>query len=162
MSWSNVANTVCPIARALAVVGDRWTMLVLRELFLGERRFDDLQAQTGMSPHLLSVRLKRLQQDGILARKQYSERPVRHEYRLTDRGLDLYPVLLALKGWGEKWGGFAADAEPAVTIVHRQCGHEISIAPRCPSCTESIGARDATVTLGDAFAAERRERRDVA
>lgn len=162
MSWSDAANSVCPIARGLAVVGDRWTMLVLRELFLGGRRFDDLQAQTGMSPHLLSVRLKRLEQDGVLARRQYSERPTRHEYRLTDKGLDLYPVLLALKGWGEKWGGFAPDAEAALTIVHRRCGHEVSLAPRCPSCSEPVGARDAGVTLGDAFAAERRERRDAA
>jgi DNA-binding HxlR family transcriptional regulator len=162
MSWSEVADTNCSVARTLAVVGDRWTILILREMFLGTRRFDDLQAQTGMSPHLLSTRLKRLEQDAIIARHPYQERPVRHEYRLTEQGLDLYPVLLALKGWGEKWGGFAPDAEPALTIAHRGCGHAVGIAPRCAGCGETIGARDAVVALGDAFAAERRARRDAA
>ncbi|MCC6609566.1 MAG: helix-turn-helix transcriptional regulator, partial [Burkholderiales bacterium] len=128
MGWSEVGETVCPIARALAVVGDRWTVLILRELFLGVNRFEEIQAQTGMSSHLLSTRLKRLEGDGIVARRPYSDRPPRHEYRLTDKGLDLYPLLLSLKAWGEKWGGFEPKAEPvpkvrtlrsaAVSVVH--------------------------------------------
>lgn len=162
MSWSEVADTVCPIARALAVVGDRWTLLVLRELFLGTRRFDDLQAQTAMSPPLLSSRLKRLQADGVLTRCRYSERPVRHEYRLTDKGLAFYPVLLALKGWGEAWGGFLADADSALNVTHRDCGGEITVVPRCSACNEDIGARAATIEFGQSFADERQERRDAA
>ena len=78
MGWSEVGDTVCPIARALAVVGDRWTVLILRELFLGVKRFEEFQQQTGMSPHLLSTRLKRLEAEGIVVRRPYSERPVRH------------------------------------------------------------------------------------
>jgi len=161
MGWDDVGNTVCPIARALAVVGDRWTVLILRELFLGATRFDDFQAQTGMSSHLLSARLKRLEEDGVIARRLYSERPPRHEYRLTDKGLDLYPLLLSLKSWGEKWGGFEQGAEPALVIVHRQCGHETGLKLSCPSCGEPFGPRDARVALGDDFAAERKARRDA-
>ncbi|HET7622476.1 MAG TPA: helix-turn-helix domain-containing protein [Gemmatimonadaceae bacterium] len=88
------------------MVGDRWTMLILRELFVGAIRFEEFQAQTGMSPHLLSTRLKRLEGDGVVARHLYSTSPPRHEYRLTRKGLDLYPLLLSLKSWGGKWCGF--------------------------------------------------------
>lgn len=162
MSWSDVADTACPIARTLAVVGDRWTLLVLRELFLGGRRFDELQAQTGMSPHLLSVRLKRLEADGVLARHPYSERPVRHVYRLTEKGLAFYPILLALKGWGETWGGQPLEAEPALTIAHRDCGGEVGVTVRCSACDDEVEARAATVTMGPDYSAERQARRDAA
>lgn len=162
MGWSEVGDTVCPVARALAVVGDRWTVLILRELFLGVRRFEEFQAQTGMSSHLLSTRLKRLEGDGIVARHRYSDRPPRHEYRLTDKGLDLYPLLLSLKSWGEKWGGFKAEDEPALVITHRQCGHETGLKLICPSCDEPFGPRDTAVTLGSNFKAERQARRDGA
>jgi DNA-binding HxlR family transcriptional regulator len=102
MAWAEIGNSICPIARALAVVGDRWTVLILRELFLGAKRFEEFQVQTGMSSHLLSTRLKRLERDGVIARRPYSQRPARHEYRFTDKGLDLYPLLLSLKNFGEK------------------------------------------------------------
>ena len=162
MAWSGIGNSLCPIARALSVVGDRWTVLILRELFLGARRFEEFQVQTGMSSHLLSTRLKRLEADGVVSRRPYSERPVRHEYRLTDKGLDLYPLLLSLKSWGEKWSGLKDGAEPALVIVHRQCGHETRLELRCPECGEPFGPRDALVTLGAGFAAERQARRNAA
>lgn len=162
MGWSKVGDTVCPIARALAVVGDRWTMLILRELFLGLKRFEEFQVQTGMSSHLLSTRLKRLESDGIVIRQLYSERPPRHEYRLTTKGLDLYPLLLSLKAWGEKWGSFEPKAEPALVITHRQCKHETGFKLICSACNEPFGPRDATVKLGKDFEAERQARRDAA
>ena len=162
MAWDGVGNTVCPSARALAVVGDRWTMLILRELFLGVKRFDEFQVQTGMSSHLLSTRLKRLEGDGIISRRPYSKRPKRHEYRLTDKGLDFYPLLLALKSWGEKWGGLKPATPSALVVTHRQCGHTTGFSLRCTSCDEPFGARDAVVTLGADFAAERQARRDAA
>jgi len=159
MAWSEVGETVCPIARSLAVVGDRWTVLILRELFLGSRRFEEFQAQTGMSSHLLSTRLKRLEADGIVARKPYSDRPLRHEYKLTEKGLDLYPLLLSLKVWGEKWTGLEAQAEPALTITHRACGHKPELHITCPSCDTNVEAKDAFVSLGKGFEAERVARR---
>ncbi|MCA0200182.1 MAG: helix-turn-helix transcriptional regulator [Proteobacteria bacterium] len=162
MGWAKVAETVCPSARTLAVVGDRWTMLILRELFLGVKRFEEFQVQTGMSSNLLSTRLKRLEADGIIARRLYSKRPARHEYRLTEKGLDLYPLMLSLKAWGEKWGGLKRGAAPALSIVHKTCGHETGFQLRCGSCDAPFGAKDAVVTIGPAFAAERQKRRKSA
>ncbi len=162
MGWDEVGDTLCPSARALAVVGDRWTVLILRELFLGVRRFDEFQAQTGMSPHLLSTRLKRLETDGIVTRRLYSKRPRRYEYRLTEPGLDLYPLLLALKAWGETWGGFKPGTPTSVSIVHRRCGHETGFTLTCSCCGEAFGPRDTIITLGKDFAAERQARRDAA
>src|SRR5947209_15441482 len=111
MSWDDVAESLCPIARACSVVGDRWTLLILRELALGTRRFDDLQAQTGMSSHLLSTRLKRLEQDGVIERALYSERPPRYEYERTAKGKELDQVLLLLRAWGLKHGGYGPKQE---------------------------------------------------
>lgn len=101
MRWNELQNETCPVARGLSVVGDRWTLLVLRDCFRGLRRFDDLHASLGITRHVLSDRLKGLEAAGVLERRQYSNAPPRHEYRLTDKGRDLYPVLIALIRWGE-------------------------------------------------------------
>ncbi|CAN7205216.1 helix-turn-helix transcriptional regulator [Bosea sp. LjRoot90] len=161
MGWSEVGGTVCPIARALAVVGDRWTMLILRELFLATRRFEEFQAQTGMSSHLLSSRLKRLEADGVICRRRYSDRPARHEYRLTEKGLALYPILLGLKSWGERWGGFDANDQPAIEVVHCGCGQATGLTLTCSACNQPFGARDARAVIGETFAVERAERRSA-
>jgi len=159
MGWSEVGNTTCPVARALAVVGDRWTVLLLRELFLGVKRFEEFQLQTGMSSHLLSTRLKRLEADEIVGRHRYNERPPRYEYKLTNKGLDLYPLLLSLKSWGEKWGGYEHGEEAALVIIHRKCGHATSLKLVCSSCDESFNPKEMSVTLGRSFASERQTRR---
>jgi DNA-binding HxlR family transcriptional regulator len=161
MGWSEVGGTVCPIARALAVVGDRWTMLILRELFLATRRFEEFQAQTGMSSHLLSSRLKRLEADGVICRSRYSDRPARHEYRLTEKGLALYPILLGLKSWGESWSGSDANDQPAIEVVHCGCGHATGLTLTCSACDEPFGAHDARAVIGETFAMEREERRSA-
>ncbi len=155
MSWDDIAESVCPIARSLAVLGDRWTMLIIRELFLGTRRFDVFQAQTGISPHLLSVRLKRLQDEGVIERRRYQERPARYEYRLTAKGKDLLGVILALRAWGLRWGGLDPIDEPAVTLAHAGCGGPIEANPRCLGCGEAVQPRDIAANLGSSFAAER-------
>ena len=94
-------NQTCPIARTLDVVGDRWTLLIVRDLFLGRRRFSELlQSSPGIPPKLLSGRLKRLEQRGLIERVVYSQYPLRAEYRLTDEGLTLAPVLSAILTWG--------------------------------------------------------------
>ncbi|TDU28909.1 HxlR family transcriptional regulator [Panacagrimonas perspica] len=158
MSWSDVADTSCAIARALAVVGDRWTGLILRELFLGNVRFEAIQLQTGASSHLLSTRLKRLEKDGIVVRHPCEDHATRYEYRLTPSGSDLLPFLLSLKAWGEKWGGFRSGVEPAQEIVHRRCGHSPGTGAICEHCGERYGAADIAVRLGKRFKAERRTR----
>jgi DNA-binding HxlR family transcriptional regulator len=161
VSWDNLGKSACAVARALVIVGDRWTLLILRELFLGVFRFEEIQAETGVSSHLLSARLRRLEAQGILKRMAYSKRPPRYEYRLTKKGMDLYPVILGLKAWGEKWAGFKAGAEPSTRLVHTQCGHGVALEPVCPSCGEPFGARDVRATFSDQFAAERARRRSA-
>jgi DNA-binding HxlR family transcriptional regulator len=116
----------CSVARALELIGDRHTVLILREAFVGERRFDRMQRHTGVARNILSDRLNKLVAFGILTRRPYQERPVRHEYVLTEKGLDLYPVLVGLMQWGERHGG-GATVEPHLA---------------CPECGEAVGARD--------------------
>src|SRR5262245_28938265 len=99
----SVIQTQCAIARAESVVGDIWTVLVLRELFAGNLRFDEIQAQTGATPQMAAARLKKLEQDGLVEKRLYNTRPRRFEYHLTAKGRDFFPVLLALRAWGETW-----------------------------------------------------------
>ncbi len=132
------------MARALSVVGDRWTMLVLREAFLRTRRFEDFQARTGAPRAVLTERLRALVDDGVLQRVQYSEHAERYEYRLTDKGLDLYPVLASLMRWGDKW--MNGTDEPPVELRHRGCGAVMMPELACPECGEWVGARDVEVS----------------
>ena len=124
------------MARALSVVGDRWTLLVLREAFLGTRRFEDFQQRTGAARNVLSDRLEKLVAHDVLERSPYQERPTRHEYRLTEKGLDLYPVMMALVRWGDRWLG--AGDEPPLTLIHRGCGKAITPELACDHCGEPL------------------------
>ncbi len=103
MKWNELKDEACPVARGLSVVGDRWTLLVLRDCFQGIRRFDDFQTRLGITRHVLADRLKKLQDCGVLERKLYQERPPRHEYLLTEKGLALHPVLVSLVHWANEW-----------------------------------------------------------
>src|ERR1700678_3120316 len=98
--WDEIDDTVCPIARSTAIVGDRWTMLFMRELFASCTTFEEIQAQTGATPQMLATRLKRLEGEELVERRVYNERPVRHEYLLTQKGRELFPVIVALRNWG--------------------------------------------------------------
>lgn len=101
MRWTELENEACPVARGLSVIGERWTLLILRDCFLGVRRFDDFQSSLGITRHLLADRLKTLEEKGLLSREQYQQRPPRFEYRLTRTGKDLFPVLVSLITWAE-------------------------------------------------------------
>jgi DNA-binding HxlR family transcriptional regulator len=136
-------------------VGDRWTLLIMRELTMGNRRFEDIQAQTGMSPHLLSARLKRLEKDGVIERRLYHERPKRFEYYATEKGRDLDSVLITLRAWGLKWGGFLADAEPAARLVHRPSGELVDAEWRIPADGRPFSFDDLDGAISPAWAAER-------
>jgi DNA-binding HxlR family transcriptional regulator len=127
----------CSVARALEVVGERWTILILRDAFLGIRRFDDLQRSLGVARNVLQTRLRRLVDEGLLERRRYQERPVRHEYWLTPRGEDLWPVLLALMEWGDRH--LAAGARPP-RALHRGCGGELTQRCSCSTCDAEIGS----------------------
>jgi DNA-binding HxlR family transcriptional regulator len=128
LQWS-IDN--CTVARALAIVGDKWTFVVLREVFVGIRRFDQMRTRTGIPRQVLANRLDRLVTEGVLRRVPYREpgNRTRTEYRLTDKGFDLYPVLAALMEWGNR---YLADPEgPPIELVHRDCGAPVRGPLRC-------------------------------
>ncbi len=100
--WDDLSTDWCPVARAMSVIGDRWTLLIVRDCFLGKSRFEEFQKSLGVTRHLLSDRLKRLVEAGVLERNPYSQKPLRYEYRLTDKGRDFAPALIGLKDWGKK------------------------------------------------------------
>ena len=156
MSRTDLPSHTCTIARATAQVGNEWTLLIVREMFLGTRRFDDFLHLTGMSSHLLAQRLKKLEAEGVIRRELYSERPPRYEYRLTEKGRDLWPVIIALKQWGDGWLG--TDDAP-VLITHKACGKVVRPHLTCPDCGERIEAHDAEAQLSHTFELERQAAR---
>jgi DNA-binding HxlR family transcriptional regulator len=153
MRASELAQMTCTIARAVDSFGDAWTMMVIKELFLGQKRFDDIQTYTGISPHLLSVRMKKLEKHGIVQRRAYQERPRRYDYRLTEKGLDLWPILIAAKDWSAKWGAWP-DGEP-LKIRHNGCGEVTSLKVVCSGCGAPIGPRDVRTEMSSAMVNER-------
>lgn len=140
MRWDGLADEKCSLARSLAVVGDRWTLLILREAFLRVRRFDAFQVRLGIARRVLTERLAGLVEDGVLERVAYQQRPERFEYCLTDKGLALYPVILALVHWGDAF--YADDNGPPVLHRHKGCGHDFRSVLTCSECGEAIGAKD--------------------
>ena len=144
MRWSEIDQQDCSVAQALSVVGDRWTMLILKEAFMRVRRFEDFQERTGAPRPILAERLKTLVDDDVLEKRLYSERPDRYEYRPTEKGLDLWPVLVSLLRWGDKW--MTGRDGPPVEIRHRACGHAIHPELACPECGEWLAATDMVAT----------------
>ena len=118
MRHKSLADARCPIARSIDVVGEWWTILILRDAFRGMRRFDEFQASLGIARNLLSRRLKRLVDAGVLEKRPYSTRPLRHEYRLTEKGRELHPVLMVLMDWGNRW----ARRERSTVALSRATG----------------------------------------
>ncbi|MFI5487150.1 winged helix-turn-helix transcriptional regulator [Micromonospora echinaurantiaca] len=139
LDWS-VEN--CTIARAMAVLGEKWTLVVLREVFNGVRRFDDMRIRTGIPRQVLTNRLATLVEEGVLRRQPYREpgSRERHEYRLTEKGLDLWPVLVAVLGWGDR---YLADPDGSpLSVGHRDCGGEVRVELRCDRGHPVTAARD--------------------
>ena len=128
LDWS---IDTCTISRAMEILGERWTVVVLREVFNGVRRFADMRERTGIPRQVLTNRLASLVESGVLRREPYREpgARVRHEYRLTVKGLDLYPVLTAVKAWGDKY--LAEPEGPPLEFAHRGCGAEIHAELHC-------------------------------
>lgn len=135
----------CSIASALEVVGERWSLLVIRDAFLGVRRFDDFQRSLGVARNVLQARLERLVEEGVLERVQYQERPPRYEYQLTEKGIDLWPVIFALMKWGDR---HVYPDGPPVVPVHRDCGGEIDEHRVCKKCGCPLEARDVQARPG--------------
>jgi DNA-binding HxlR family transcriptional regulator len=143
------ADWPCSIARSVDLLGDWWTPLVLRECYLGVRRFEDFQRNLGIGRNILTQRLGRLVEEGMLARRPYQERPARHEYVLTDKGRDFYPVLAAMQAWGDRW--LAGAEGPPVVLHHRGCDHDMEAEVVCSHCGEPIGVRDVRARPGPGY-----------
>jgi DNA-binding HxlR family transcriptional regulator len=141
-------NQDCSVARALETIGERWTLLILRDAFLGKRRFDDFQRSLGIARNVLAARLRTLTDQGMLERRLYQDRPERYEYRLTAKGRDLWPVLFTLMRFGDK---HCADGNggPPATVVHRRCGAPIDDHMSCPECGVHVGPRDVVARRRD-------------
>ena len=135
----------CSIARTLELIGERWTVLIIRDAFLGIRRFEDFQSDLGVARNVLTTRLARLVEEGLLEKRRYQERPARYEYRLTEKGIALWPVLVSLVKWGDK---YASPAGPPRVIVHRDCGGEVNEHLSCDRCGEPLTARDVETRPG--------------
>jgi DNA-binding HxlR family transcriptional regulator len=127
------------IAPTLQIIGDRWSALIIRELFYGSKRFDEFQQRIGIATNILSQRLQRLVEHGIIDRRAYQFRPQRHEYQLTDRGFDLYPVPLSMLVWGDRW---LSNGKPPVRLTHLRCGKHLSPFLSCSKCTRPIARAD--------------------
>lgn len=128
----------CSVAQCLEVVGEWWSLLIVRDALLGVRRFDEFQARLGISRNVLTQRLTRLVEHGVLQRVPYQDHPPRDEYRLTDKGRDLWSVINAMRQWGDAW---AAPDGPPMELVHEGCGHVSQAVPTCSECGGTLDAR---------------------
>jgi DNA-binding HxlR family transcriptional regulator len=136
MKRTTLSHHPCSIARTLDIVGEWWTPLVLRDIAYGIQRFGEIQEDLGISANILSDRLDALLSDGLLETQVYQQRPQRHEYRLTEKGAELIPALLALMQWGDRWTW--PQGRGPVRVLHEQCDHEVRVEVRCPHCEREV------------------------
>lgn len=149
MKWEEIGDQPCSVARTLSVLGDRWTMLILRNAFMGVRRFDDFQRSLGLTRHVLSERLKRLVEHEILVKVPYVQRQERFEYQLTEKGLDLYPIILAMVQWADKWMDLGMGKP--LEFTHKSCGKKINPKVVCSECNGPIHVQDVRVAAGPGY-----------
>jgi DNA-binding HxlR family transcriptional regulator len=156
MKRSNVEHLNCSIARSLEILGEWWTLLILRNAFFGVRRFEDFVEDLKISRGILSDRLATLVEHGILERSRYQQRPDRFEYRLTDKGRDLFPVIVALLRWGDTWESEREVGGAPVILTHDACGNDITGPLHCSHCHGSVDVRDVTARPGPGARADDR------
>ena len=141
MTAATAQPRACSVARTLDIVGEKWALLAVREVFLGNSRFDEMVRRTGAPRDTLAARLRTLVGAGILERRQYCEHPARFEYRLTEAGRDLYPVITTLMRWGDRY--LAGDGGPPLVLQHH-CGHRGVPEVICEACSEPLRPGDTT------------------
>jgi DNA-binding HxlR family transcriptional regulator len=153
MERTSFADMRCSLARGLEMIGDWWSPLIIRDLFLGVTRFDELVEDLGISRNLLALRLRALADNDIVERTPYRQRPVRYEYRLTEAGRDLVPAILALTAWGDRWAR-PKEGSP-ILFVHEGCGHRFQPQVTCSACGEALNAGAVKARPGPGGAAKR-------
>ncbi len=152
MRWNDLEEQQCSLARATSVLGDRWTLLILRDCFLRVRRFEQFQSRLGIARRVLAERLDKLVEKGVLKRVAYQERPLREEYRLTEMGLDLYPVIMSLVHWGDKH--LAGERGAPILHQHKACGKDFVPVLTCSECGEPLSPRDVQPRKGPGLDAD--------
>jgi DNA-binding HxlR family transcriptional regulator len=145
-------DQACSIARTLEVLGERWTLLIIRDVFSRRRRFDQIQESLGIARNVLAARLAWLVDEGILEKRAYQERPARYEYFLTEKGLELWPVMVTIMHWGDR---HLSHGGPPVTIRHKDCDGPVGDRGICERCGELLDARDAYTEAGPGSAVRR-------
>jgi DNA-binding HxlR family transcriptional regulator len=145
MERKSFSGMHCSVAQCLEVVGEWWSMLLVRDAFLGVTRFDEFQQRLGISRNILDQRLNRLVETGVLAKIPYSEHPPRYDYRLTDKGRDLWPIITTMRQWGDE---YAAPDGPPMLVTHRECGQVADAILTCSACGEPIGPRGVRAAPG--------------
>lgn len=146
MQWSELSDQPCAFARTLSVVGDRWSLLILRDCFMRVRRFEDFHDRLGIARPILTDRLRKLVANFVLTRVAYQQNPTRYEYRLTQKGIDLYPVIMAMVHWGNV---HMADRKGRPLLHrHNACGHDFDPVMACSECGEEIAARQVSIRPG--------------
>jgi DNA-binding HxlR family transcriptional regulator len=146
---STFSNWPCSVARVMDVFGDAWTPLIMRDAVQGVTRFDDFQKSLGVARNTLSDRLNKLVDSGVLVKRLYQDNPPRNEYLLTDMGRDFFPVLVAIRNFGDRWldGGQGAP----VTLHHLSCGHDLGSRSICSSCGEDVVLGDIEFRVGPGY-----------
>ncbi|MEN8976489.1 winged helix-turn-helix transcriptional regulator [Acinetobacter baumannii] len=149
MKWNEIGNQPCSIARTLSIIGDTWTILIIRNAFIGIRKFEDLQKNLGVTRHVLADRLKLLVDQGIFIKTPYTDTQKRYEYRLTKKGLDLYPIILSIVQWGNIWMDEGLGAP--LDYYHKQCGHKFTPVTVCSECGKPIIPQEVQALPGPGF-----------
>ncbi|MQY03579.1 winged helix-turn-helix transcriptional regulator [Actinomadura macrotermitis] len=146
MQRTSFGSIACSVARTLDLAGEPWSLLVVRDVFVGINRFDALRRDLGISRKVLSERLQRLADEGVLERRAYSEHPPRHEYHLTPKGLELCEVMFAIVAWGDRWT--AGEAGPPALLRHERCGSLTRARVCCSECGEPLHASEVRAEAG--------------
>ena len=149
MTRTDTSAWPCPLARTADLIGEGWTLLIMREAFYGVRRFEEFQRVLGLGRNILTLRLNTLVDEGLLTRVQYQERPPRHEYRLTDKGRDVYPILAAMATFGDKW--LDGGGDPPVIFRHLTCDHDMHAVVTCSECAQPLDARSVRARPGPGY-----------
>ncbi len=149
MKRTDTSDWPCSIARAVDVLGDHWNLLIVRQACLGTRRFDDFQSALGISRNILTQRLNRIVDEGLLTKVLYDEQRQRHEYRLTEKGREVYPILAAMAAWGDRWLN-GPEGSPLI-LHHTACDHDMHAVVVCSQCDAALNVREVRAKPGPGF-----------